>query len=923
MKVKKILVLLFLLTTAPAIAQVDLLRAGMCMNPSGNWIFINAATSGSSLGYAPAPFVGLYGSNNGGAAGGWFPVQCDANGNLTALPPGWTVTGSGASQVVTAPGTVAVGTAVSFASQAAAAATVANLGQIVSLANVPGIDTTCAADDAPAITSYFSTLGCGSPITVLVPPGCYKLTTQVVQHTCGVTLLGAGGVFHNYVTNTDMWQIGTNAAHVYLYSGNAFNNVTVQSEVASPHIAFMDAGLGTTFQRTHFINTGSNRFHYLVSPNNDQRFLFIDNDLNGDFLQCDSSFCGFMVWSSGYATSGVGYSSATALPTTTNHSGAGATITIDVFSTGIHGGTIVSGGSGYSAGDILYPTQTGGSGGSFTVSSVSGDVVAGITLNTNYGDFDASVGNFINNHLRPACMGNGIRWDSGNGLSLIGSIVEAFAQIGVEYTGGLDPMVMGDKVHIESGDVCPNPAMGGRFSSVGWLINGSANLTLNASSMDGGTPNFPVTGTPGTTSWVYYVVANSTDGTASFPLGAGFVTNGPALVSGGASPFAGGQSIPVMFPPIPAASSCDVLVQNADYGSLVLPGVYQAPYPGNAWSIATGLTCNGSSAITVNDTGLRTAYTFPDGNKGRFAPYLPYWPGNVVLAQGSSFKGDSVYGVAGFVNETNGNNYYGGSATPITLDGAGTIFNDAASLIVPTARVFAPQRGAATLYSTSQLTTTGLTGTLNTQGPNPVAGDAWTLYTANYQQLQATTAGIIPAATGDTAIGFDGTGMSLRAGTEICSYINHLGDNPANALECLTGTTKSIKTANFVLSNITGLPSSGYNSLRIDSAGNITGGQASIANIQTTVASATFNSGTCSSATTATMTGVVAGSSGVPGSTFNFTSLTDSSGITGWGSSGGLVIDAWPTANTLNYKVCNQSAANITSGSITFNVSAR
>lgn len=95
------------------------------------------------------------------------------------------------------------------------------------------------------------------------------------------------------------------------------------------------------------------------------------------------------------------------------------------------------------------------------------------------------------------------------------------------------------------------------------------------------------------------------------------------------------------------------------------------------------------------------------------------------------------------------------------------------------------------------------------------------------------------------------------------------------------------------------------------------GGGSGITNITATVGSATFNANTCTSPITATMTGTVTGT------TFNFTPTTDPSAITGWGSSGGLTVAAWPTSNTLNYEICNQTTSNITSGAITFNVSAK
>jgi len=65
-------------------AQVDIFRGGFCMNPLGAWIPIKSPGLTTPLGYQPAPFVGLFGSNNGGATGSWYPLQCDSSGNLSA-----------------------------------------------------------------------------------------------------------------------------------------------------------------------------------------------------------------------------------------------------------------------------------------------------------------------------------------------------------------------------------------------------------------------------------------------------------------------------------------------------------------------------------------------------------------------------------------------------------------------------------------------------------------------------------------------------------------------------------------------------------------------------------------------------------------------------------------------------------------------
>lgn len=68
-----------------------------------------------------------------------------------------------------------------------------------------------------------------------------------------------------------------------------------------------------------------------------------------------------------------GYTSASALPTTTSGSGSGATITIVASAGVVTGGTLVAAGTGYAVGDKVYPTQTGSVGGAyFLVSTITG-----------------------------------------------------------------------------------------------------------------------------------------------------------------------------------------------------------------------------------------------------------------------------------------------------------------------------------------------------------------------------------------------------------------------------------------------------------------------------------------------------------------------------------------------------------------------
>jgi hypothetical protein len=102
-------------------------------------------------------------------------------------------------------------------------------------------------------------------------------------------------------------------------------------------------------------------------------------------------------------------------------------------------------------------------------------------------------------------------------------------------------------------------------------------------------------------------------------------------------------------------------------------------------------------------------------------------------------------------------------------------------------------------------------------------------------------------------------------------------------------------------------------------SGNTLNIPAGVANTTFTNATTTIAADSCSaSAVTVTMTGLATSS------VLMITPSTDVSGSTGWGSSGGLVIDAWPSAaNTMSYKICNQTAASITPAAVAWNVGAR
>jgi hypothetical protein len=152
-------------------------------------------------------------------------------------------------------------------------------------------------------------------------------------------------------------------------------------------------------------------------------------------------------------------------------------------------------------------------------------------------------------------------------------------------------------------------------------------------------------------------------------------------------------------------------------------------------------------------------------------------------------------------------------------------------------------------------------------------------------------------------------------------------DIPSNAANT-TGTAAGIsgtQTANTFLAAPNG--SSGTASFRAIVAADVptlnqnTTGYAQsnyVANTTVTVSSGTQGANSCSSPSTVSMANLTTSMVALVGYSSNPGSLT------GWGSSSGMVFQAWPSAaGTMSWIVCNQTASSITYSAITFNLGAR
>ncbi len=391
-----------------------------------------------------------------------------------------------------------------------------------------------------------------------------------------------------------------------------------------------------------------------------------------------------------------------------------------------------------------------------------------------------------NSNLSVGCTSNGIDWQSGNHLTVSDSLFQGYSQyawrIGAASSAEFDGWN-----HTERGG-CVNPLNDGNghaLGAAGLLMVGSGNVEVHGSAPFGGTTNF-TTNAPGSTTYEYYIVAHKTSSTVSVPLPIGYLSNGPAAIGSSAVVY-------TLWPALSTAVSYDLLRET---------NAGQAPYGTGAYAIATGLLpaniCNwmGVCSFTDNVTTLNT-YTTPIGNSSEaiYAPYAPFWPGDLVLMNQSSEAGFTGVG-----------NYQGPSAAGFTVVNtaatdmsdvhlaynAGTVGKFSGDVLpVMPGLAYAPgafdtaggniwaqllpkyPANASSSYQQSK----GIInlGTLSTGGPT----DLFTTYDSNYGKTLSTNGFHPNWDVGDTAFSEDnmsGSGFAVRAGQSWSTYINSLPD---------------------------------------------------------------------------------------------------------------------------------------------------
>ncbi len=348
-------------------------------------------------------------------------------------------------------------------------------------------------------------------------------------------------------------------------------------------------------------------------------------------------------------------------------------------------------------------------------------------------------------------------------------------------------------------------------------------------------------------------------------------------------------------------------------------------------------TANGQAALYSNTTGnSNTANGFD------------------ALLSNTTGSNNTANGVqALYFNTGNNNTANGEQALYSNTTGNNNTANGEQALFSNTTGTNNNANGETALYSN----TTGIGNTANGQAAL-FSNTTGNTNTANgYQALYFNATGNNNTANGEQALYSNTTGSNNTANGPAALYSNTTGsNNTANGQAALFSNTTGIgNTANgygagqYIADGVTANQTSsnsvyeGYQAYPLangDTNENVIGnaaighgsntttiGNSSVTDtylagmVHATIPTFTFTTSTSVvGANTCSGTTTVSAASATSTSVFTITPNADTSGATGWGATGGLVLDVWPTSGTLNYKICNQSGTSITPVAVTFNV---
>jgi hypothetical protein len=181
----------------------------------------------------------------------------------------------------------------------------------------------------------------------------------------------------------------------------------------------------------------------------------------------------------------------------------------------------------------------------------------------------------------------------------------------------------------------------------------------------------------------------------------------------------------------------------------------------------------------------------------------------------------------------------------------------------------------------------------------------------------STTNGLVPASGGGTTnfLRADGTFAVPPAGSGTVTSVTMAGT--ANQI-AVTGTctVTTTGTCTFSIPNSPTLPGTTTGTFSGNLAGTASGNTVTVGSGTITLATSAISSATCTAAQTVTITGAASTD------TLEVTFAADPTATTGYIPStlGMLTIIPYPTTNTANVKVCNNTLGSITPGAATLNV---
>ena len=309
----------------------------------------------------------------------------------------------------------------------------------------------------------------------------------------------------------------------------------------------------------------------------------------------------------------------------------------------------------------------------------------------------------------------------------------------------------------------------------------------------------------------------------------------------------GTNTVTVKFPTVPALTSvntnpplCDILRVDRT----ITPD--NAPYLGNAYSVATNIACDPSvgTVVTYTDTvptASLTVYTNLNNIYGGPSFDYPFLPGGMIL--NSSTTQSQYVGPCEYLlfNEPGWQLYNQDNSPPVSCTGLTYEQYITDPLPISNVWVTRPSGGYTGNGSASGTSTNMFPAWVNGQHPTSSQkgvidfsggsanfaygpSDVLTLFDSNFAKSRAWIGNRAYADPGDTAIGIDradGKGLAFRAAISHHFYINQTSDAGLWTGE-ITASSFTMKTSSFVFPNWTGLPVSGSRCIHVDSAGNTT-----------------------------------------------------------------------------------------------------